>query len=99
MANQITLGVGTYGYTENTTSDQLKTNYNYGIYNKSTSSYFWIASPGNDYSISEFRIGGSEGPFYRSNVDKYSYGVRQIVCIQTPVFNEKYTLSNPEDNS
>ena len=43
--NVITLDVTNTGYSENTTRGQIKTKYNYGIYNKSETLNFWISSP------------------------------------------------------
>lgn len=97
-ANQITLKVGTFGYTRNTTSNQLKTSYNYGIYNKSASSSWWIASPYSGNSSAELIVDGANGCF-NATVDSMPRGIRPVVCIQTSVFNEKYTLSSPEYNS
>lgn len=91
-AEPITLEVGTYGYTQNTTNDRLETSYNYGIYNKSKSSYWWLASPINDGGLYVFNVWGGGGMFlgYSTLVD--GMGVRPLVCIQTSVFDEKYTL-------
>ena len=49
-ATTFSLEAGTDGYTEGTSRDQLKTEYNYGIYNKSTSSSWWLASPNSNSS-------------------------------------------------
>ncbi len=98
-ANQIILGVDAYGYTHNTTPNQLKLDYNYGIYVKTTSSNFWLASPkgaGPGYGLSAY---GGMGIFLTSSLNFSSGAIRPIVCIQTSVFNEKYTLSSPEYNS
>ena len=92
-ANEITLDVGTYGYTEATVNGQLKTTYNNGIYNKSESSKWWLASPYHDYSGSEFYVNGSRGFFNLNNVAYDSCAVRPLVCIPTSVFNSKYLSS------
>lgn len=91
----ITLELGTSGYTENTGSDWLSVNDNHGIYNKSTSSYWWLASP---YGLSsnstyELNVFGSNGYFSHGNVDYNSHAVRPLVCIPTSVFNSKYATS------
>ena len=91
-ANQITLDVGTYGYTQDTTSNQLKTTYNNGIYNKSTSSDWWLSSPWNG-SRNEFYVYGSRGYIDSFDVGSFSYAVRPLVCIPTSVFNSKYLSS------
>lgn len=91
-SNTITLGLGTYGYTENTGSGWLSVNDNHGIYNKSTSSNWWLASP-NSGSTDELRVYGSSGYFSSSIVDRGSYAVRPLVCIPTSVFNSKYAAS------
>ena len=91
--NTITLELGTYGYTDNTGSDWLSVNDNHGIYNKSTSSYWWLASPGNNDSTYELIVDGDSGYFHYRYVDNYSGAVRPIVCIPTSVFNSKYATS------
>ena len=92
-ANEITLDVGTYGYTEATVNGQLKTTYNNGIYNKSELSKCWLASPNNRYSYGEFYVDGSIGYFDTTIVDSVSCSVRPLVCIPTSVFNSKYLSS------
>ena len=89
-SNTITLGLGTYGYTENTSSNWLKPEDNHGIYNKSTSSSWWLASPNSNGSRYELRVSGISGYFDYSIVDLGSYAVRPLVCIPTSVFNNKY---------
>ena len=89
-SNTITLGLGTYGYTENTSSNWLKPEDNHGIYNKSTSSSWWLASPSGYSSNCELGVSGNGGYFYRNYVDGNSYAVRPLVCIPTSVFNNKY---------
>ena len=93
--NIIELDLGTYGYTKNILSGWLSVSDNYGIYNKSTSSYWWLASPSNEASSScELYVHGYYGCFFGNGVDYVSYAVRPIVCIPTSVFNNKYTLEN-----
>lgn len=89
-SNTITLGLGTYGYTENTSSNWLKPEDNHGIYNKSTSSSWWLASPGNSLSYGGLSVNGDNGYFNNSNVVNSSLAVRPLVCIPTSVFNNKY---------
>lgn len=91
--NIIELDLGRYGYTENTNNGWLSVSDNHGIYNKSTSSYWWLASPSSSSSIG-LDVSGSNGYFSFSNVGNFSYAVRPIVCIPTSVFNNKYTLEN-----
>ncbi len=93
-SNTITLGLGTCGYTENTESGWLSVDDNYGIYNKSTSSYWWLASPSNSSSDRELNVVGGIGCFSGGIVDNGSFAVRPIVCIPTSVFNSKYTLKD-----
>lgn len=88
-SNTITLGLGTYGYTENTSSNWLKPEDNHGIYNKSTSSSWWLASPSHYSSGRELHVSG-RGYFYDNDVDDSSNAVRPLVCIPTSVFNNKY---------
>ena len=85
------LGVGEYGYTEGTVEDQLKTTYNNGIYNKSTSSDWLLSSP--YYSSGEIFVKGKLGYFGSYEVTDTSYAVRPLVCIPTSVFNSKYLSS------
>ena len=87
------LGVGDYGYTEGVVQDQLKTTYNNGIYNKSESSDWWLASPYNNASNCEFYVNGGGGYFANCGVNYYSRAVRPLVCIPTSVFNSKYLSS------
>lgn len=93
-SNTITLELGPFGYTENTGRGWLSVNDNHGIYNKSTSSFWWLASP---YSVSgspnELYVNGRNGYFAFSYVDVDSYAVRPLVCIPTSVFNSKYATS------
>lgn len=91
--NIIELDLGTYGYTANTNNGWLSANDNHGIYNKSTSPYWWLASPSHGRN-DELSVSGSNGFFRSSNVVLDSYAVRPIVCIPTSVFNNKYTLEN-----
>lgn len=96
-SSTIELWLGTYGYKENTGSNSLKATDNYGIYNKSSSSYWWLASPyGHDYNrLCQLFVDGSRGDVDYNYVDNHSYAVRPLVCIPTSVFNSDYTL---EDN-
>ena len=89
-SNTITLGLGTYGYTENTSSNWLKPEDNHGIYNKSTSSSWWLASPGYNLSNNELNVDGFSGYFSCNYVGSASFAVRPLVCIPTSVFNNKY---------
>ena len=95
-SNTITLGVGTYGYALNTNEGWLSVNDNHGIYNKSTSSRWWLASPGNNNwngSAGELLVSGRRGDVVTDNVVAYSNAVRPLVCIPTSVFNSKYATS------
>lgn len=92
-ASKITLEVDNYGYKSDTSSNQLKMNYNYGIYNNNSSDW-WIASPvanSGGYGL----LISNQGFFSTATITFYSSGVRPIVCIPTSVFNEKYTLNQP----
>lgn len=94
-SNTIALGLGTDGYIENTGRDWLSVNDNHGIYNESTSSSWWLASPhsSDSYNSYELYVRGADGYFLKSNVDYNSYAVRPLVCIPTSVFNSKYATS------
>ena len=90
----ITLKLGTYGYTDNTNNGWLSVNDNHGIYNKSTSSDWWLASPNGSFSnANELFVGGDIGCFSIASVDGNSNAVRPLVCIPTSVFNSKYATS------
>lgn len=90
-SNIIELELGTNGYTENTNNNWLKPEDNHGIYNKSTSSDWWLASPHFRYSYHELFVGGGGGFFSSGNVvSGHSSAVRPLVCIPTSVFNIKY---------
>ena len=93
--NTITLGVGTDGYTNNTRNGWLSVNDNHGIYNKSTSSNWWLASPAYaGGSPNELYVNGDNGYFGSDGfVVGDSYAVRPLVCIPTSVFNSKYATS------
>ena len=97
--NTMTLGVETSGYTDNTDSEWLKVEENHGIYNKSISSKWWIASPYRSLSDYELRIYGSRELYVDGNEGGFlsvcdifgeSNAVRPIVCIPTSIFNSKY---------
>ena len=92
-ANEIPLGVGNYGYTDNTTGGQLQTTYNNGIYNKGYLSNWWLASPYDYDSYVEFYVNGTAYYVSNGNVYVYSYSVRPLVCIPTSVFNSEYLSS------
>lgn len=93
-SNIITLGLGTYGYTQNTDNGWLSVNDNHGIYNKSTLSTWWLASPASlGDSTYELYVHGSGGYFSGSYVVGRSFAVRPLVCIPTSVFNSKYATS------
>ena len=92
-SNTITLGVGTHGYTENTRDGWLSVNDNHGIYNKSASSNWWLASPGSDWSTAGLIARVWDGKFGYGSVELGSIAVRPLVCIPTSVFNSKYATS------
>ena len=89
-SNIIELELGTYGYAEHTSSDWLKPEDNHGIYNKSTSSYWWLASPNSSSSGNGLIVSGRRGYFGNDDVGSNSFAVRPLVCIPTSVFNSKY---------
>ena len=92
--NVITLDVTNTGYSENTTSGQIKTKYNYGIYNKSETLNFWISST--SYYRAGFQLavqGEEEAIIANYNYNTNKTAVRPIACIPTSVFNEKYLSS------
>jgi len=92
-AGTIEVNLETYGYTRNTNSNWFKTEDNHGIYNRGTSSSWWIASPGSSFDNSGMNVNDSTGSFNGTLVDSSSIAVRPIVCIPTSVFNSKYLTS------
>lgn len=90
--DEITLRVSNTGYVESTISGQIKTEYNNGIYNKSNSLNFWIASPSAAAGLFELVMRGDNESLV-SNFQSDSAAIRPIVCIPTSVFNEKYLSS------
>ena len=91
-ATVINLELGTYGYNDNAVVNQLQTSYNYGIYNKSSSSYWWIASPDSSSNKSQQFVSGTRG-FFSNGTEVTWNSVRPIVCIPTSIFNSKYLSS------
>ncbi len=85
-----TLRLGTHGYSMPGVS--LETSYNYGIYNKNTTSNWWIASPTSGGN-GQFVVNASAGIFSDFSVSNSSFAIRPIVCIPTSVFNSKYLSS------
>ena len=78
----------------------LPQSYNHGIYNYSTSSKWWLASPGGDSAgeclcvYEEMRWNGDGSRVERKDVlgnSGMSYSVRPIVCIPTTTFNAAVT--------
>lgn len=92
-SNTITLKLGKYGYTHNTDNGWLSVYDNHGIYNKSTSSNWWLAFPCSGNGTYELRVNGYRGCFDSGYVVSTSYAVRPLVCIPTSVFNSKYATN------
>ena len=83
-------GCTSAGYSENTSSGWLSTEYNNGIYNNGSSSYWWLASPdssGNGYVL---RVSGGSGNLSHAyaTIDN---GLRPIVIIPKSKF--KYMIT------
>ena len=75
------------GYSENTAPNWLSVDYNNGIYNNGSSSYWWLASPinyGGDAGRVFFVL-GSGGYLFNDTVS-YPYGLRPIVLIPKSEF-------------
>ncbi len=81
---------GSYGYGHNTQVSWLQTGDNHGIYNKSTSLFWWLASPNDANRSYGLSVIGPPGYFAYSDVSNTSRTVRPIVCIPTSVFDDKY---------
>ena len=82
------------GYAPNTPiTDQLSVSYNEGIYNKSTSESWWIASPSNSSPDIGIKVQAEIGGFNDAMLEMEAYAVRPIVCIPTSVFNSNYANS------
>lgn len=92
-SNIIELGLGTNGHTYNIRSNWLKVEDNHGIYNKSTSSYWWLASPYDYRDCDGTYVFAHGGDIEYADVESRSYAVRPVVCIPTSVFNSKYLTS------
>ena len=92
-AEEITLEVGTYGYTHDaTTYNQLSTSYNNGIYNYDGSSSWWLASPDSRGAVYELDVSARYSYFVSGNVTIGSNPIRPVVCIPTSTFQTAYTL-------
>ena len=91
-ATEIEIDVGTNGYIKNLISGQLSTSYNNGIYNYSTSSSWWLASPDNFNAYYGFSVYGRNGYFSNDHIASASEAVRPVVCIPTSIFQTAYTL-------
>ena len=76
------------GYSENTSSGWLSTEFNNGIYNNGSSSYWWLASPDSYHSYVVFHVNGNDGDLYYNGVS-YSNGLRPIVIIPKSKFQYK----------
>ena len=76
------------GYSENTFSGWLSTEFNNGIYNNGSSSYWWLASPGGSLSNGVVNVYGNDGSLTRGNVSG-SRGLRPIVIIPKSKFQYK----------
>lgn len=90
-SNELIVGAGENGYTENASYGWFQEEDNYGIYGKTMSNkIYFLASP---YGFkNSIMIAGSSGRFGGWNIESDSYNIRPIVCIPTLVFNSKYTL-------
>ena len=76
------------GYSENTSSGWLSTEFNNGIYNNGSSSYWWLASPLSISSGGVFAVSGSNGDLINNSVFS-SRGLRPIVIIPKSKFQYK----------
>ena len=76
------------GYSENTSSGWLSTEFNNGIYNNGSSSYWWLASPNGYGSSNVFVVDGSSGYLNIFSVSA-GRGLRPIVIIPKSKFQYK----------
>ena len=76
------------GYSENTSSGWLSTEFNNGIYNNGSSSYWWLASPIRGNSSDVFYVLGNGGILANDDVNS-SIGLRPIVIIPKSKFQYK----------
>ena len=76
------------GYSENTSNGWLSTEFNNGIYNNGSSSYWWLASPYYISSIGVFNVDGYRGYLGYNSVISSS-GLRPIVIIPKSKFQYK----------
>ena len=77
------------GYSENTSNGWLSTEFNNGIYNNGSSSYWRLASPGSGSSSYVFGVRGRYGFLYGSYGVSFSGGLRPIVIIPKSKFQYK----------
>ena len=75
------------GYSENTAPNWLSVDYNNGIYNNGSSSYWWLASPRNNIRSARLvvLVSGAGGDLGISDVSR-AYGLRPIVLIPKSEF-------------
>ena len=76
------------GYSQNTSSGWLSTEFNNGIYNNGSSSFWWLASPDSSSSTNVFSVYGYYGFLGNANVSS-SRGLRPIVIIPKSKFQYK----------
>ena len=81
-------GCTSIGYSENTSSGWLSTEFNNGIYNNGSSSCWWLASPGRASSVYVYYVLGNDGDL-GSSVMYLSNGLRPIVIIPKSKFQYK----------
>ena len=81
-------GCTSVGYSENTSSGWLSTEFNNGIYNNGSSSYWWLASPSSYHSDHVFHVYGNYGSLTYDYVNR-SRGLRPIVIIPKSKFQYK----------
>ena len=88
----ITTNFGALGYNDNVGDGWLSAADNYEIYNKSTASNWWLASPGDNYGSRNngLAVSASSGRLTWDVLFQDSHPVRPVVCIPTSVFNSDY---------
>ncbi len=83
---------GINGYDDaKATADDFKTSQNHGIYRKSTTSWWWLASPNCDST--GIRIVADRNGSFIDDGKGEGRSVRPLICIPTSIFQQKYESS------
>ncbi len=92
-STKVELSANTIGYNTPTLPSLLNVDDNEGIYNKNSSTTWWIASP-NQLWDENYECYIMSDSIFQENVTGISSAIRPVVCIPTSVFNSKYKLDD-----